>query len=82
MKKGETGTGLGSLKSSHLFTNRARDSVMPHGRRRQFTSLLKTVRDGNIAIGLFMHGLKFRLVTLEALLQVRSGIDLFSEFGL
>ncbi len=72
---------LGSLKSGHFFANGTRNRVVPGGRRRQFTSLLNTVRGRYIAMSLLAQGLKLRLRTLEALTQAGGSIRLLSKSG-
>jgi hypothetical protein len=76
VKKGERRTRLGSLKSSHLFTNGARDRG-----RRWLSGLLKTVREWRITMRLFAHGFELCLATLKALPQLCSSIYLFGEFN-
>lgn len=53
----KTQTGLGLLESGHLVSNQARDGVMPCGRWRQFTTLLKTIRERHVTMSLLAHGL-------------------------
>jgi len=72
---------LNSLESGQLLANRARNRVVPGGRRRVFTSLLNTVRDRCITMSLLAQGLELRLRTLEALTQVGGSIRLLSEPG-
>jgi hypothetical protein len=76
IKRGGKRITLDSLKSSHLFTNRARD-----GRWRRLTSLLKAVGLGRVTMGLLTHGLKLCLATLEALPQVSGSVHPFGELS-